>query len=72
MFQILLEAKKHLHMTPSWQFIIFSYNEHNVEKAKQMAFDNGLGFIEVQSSRWLGQDDPLMPKSQKYRLDTKR
>jgi MoaA/NifB/PqqE/SkfB family radical SAM enzyme len=72
MFQILLEAKKHLHLTPSWQFIIFSYNEHNVEKAKQMAFDNGLGFIEVQSSRWSSKDDPLIPKSQKYRLDTKR
>ena len=37
-----------------------------------MAFDHGLGFIEIQSSRWLSKDDPLMPKSQRYRLDSKR
>lgn len=72
MFQILLEAKKHLHITPSWQYIIFSYNEHNVEKAKQMATEHGVGFIEIQSSRWLSKNDPLMPKSQKYRLNSKR
>ena len=36
LFEVAKEAKKHLKQTPSWQFIVFSYNEHNLEKAKQI------------------------------------
>ena len=40
---------------------MFSYNEHNLEKAK-MAVDEGLMFIVLHSSRWMSEDDPLRPK----------
>ena len=30
-------AKKILNKPPVWQYIIFKYNEHNIEKAKAMA-----------------------------------
>tara|TARA_X000000368_G_scaffold99585_1_gene76710 strand:- start:3745 stop:4332 length:588 start_codon:yes stop_codon:yes gene_type:complete len=71
LFEVAKEAKKHLKQTPSWQFIVFSYNEHNLEKAKQMAIDEGLMFIVLHSSRWMGEDDPLRPKSKEYNLGYK-
>ena len=71
LFEVAKEAEKHLKQTPSWQFIVFSYNEHNLEKAKQMAIDEGLMFIVLHSSRWMGEDDPLRPKSKEYNLGYK-
>jgi len=71
LYEVMLEAKKHLKQTPSWQFIVFSYNEHNLEEAKQMAIDEGLMFIVLHSSRWMGEDDPLRPKSKEYNLGYK-
>ncbi len=71
LYKVMLEAKKHLQQTPSWQFIVFSYNEHNLEKAKQMAIDEGLMFIVLHSSRWMGEDDPLRPKEKEYNLGYK-
>ena len=71
LYEVMLEAKKHLKQTPSWQFIVFSYNEHNLEKAKQMAIDEGLMFIVLHSSRWMGENDPLRPKEKEYNLGYK-
>ena len=71
MFEVAKEAKKHLKQTPSWQYIVFSYNEHNLEKAKQMAIDEGLMFIVLHSSRWMNEDDPLRPKQKEYNLGYK-
>ena len=71
LYRVILEAKKHLKQTPSWQFIVFSYNEHNLEKAKKMAVDEGLMFIVLHSSRWMGEDDPLRPKEKEYNLGYK-
>jgi MoaA/NifB/PqqE/SkfB family radical SAM enzyme len=67
LFNIMLESKNHLNNTPYWQFIIFSYNEKSLDKAKKMAADNGLMFITTQSSRWNSKDDPYRP-SEKYKL----
>ena len=33
------------------------YNQDHIEEAKQMAIDNQLGFIILQSSRWLDDND---------------
>ncbi len=44
-----------------WQYIVFKYNENDIEEAKQMAKDNGIKFMILESSRWLGEDDPLRP-----------
>ena len=51
-----------LKKTPIWQYIIFKYNEHNIEKAKAMADKHDLTFLLVQSSRWKGDEDYLKPK----------
>ena len=62
LFKMMLEAKKYLKKRPIWQYIVFNYNEHNIEKAKAMADKHDLPFLLIQSSRWEGDDDYLKPK----------
>ena len=75
LYDIMLEAKKHLLEKKQilWQYIVFKYNEHNIEKAKEMAQRDGIYFLTIQSSRWRkrdGKDDPLKP-SDRYALKNK-
>ena len=58
----MLEARKYLKQKPHWQYIIFGYNENNVDKAIQIAKDNNLVMILLNTSRWQSLNDPLMPK----------
>ena len=77
LYDIMLEARKHLlHKRQIlWQYIVFKYNEHNIEKAKEMAKRDGIYFLMIQSSRWRkrdGTDDPLKPSDEyslKNRMD---
>ena len=62
LFRMMLEAKKILNKPPVWQYIIFKYNEHNIEKAKAMADKHDLTLLLLQSSRWKGDEDYLKPK----------
>jgi len=65
LYDIMLEAKKYIKGKIYWQYIIFNYNEDNIEKAKEMARRDGLSFFLIHSSRWR-KNDPLIP-SLKYR-----
>ena len=72
LYDIMLEAKKYLLNKRQilWQYIVFKYNEDNIEKAKEMAKRDGIYFLMIQSSRWRKRDgevDPLKP-SDKYSL----
>ena len=53
-----------------WQYIVFNYNENNIEEARQMAKDNNLIF-EVQKSSRFWEGDHLMPKNKKYYIKRK-
>ena len=53
-----------------WQYIVFNYNENNIEEARQMAKDNNLIF-EVQKSSRFWEGDHLMPKNEKYYIKRK-
>jgi|TARA_B110000858_G_scaffold26279_1_gene27360 MoaA/NifB/PqqE/SkfB family radical SAM enzyme len=53
-----------------WQYLIFSYNENDIEEAKQMAKDNNL-ILELQKSSRFWKDDPLMPKNKDYYIERK-
>ena len=44
-----------------WQYIVFSYNENDIDEARKMAEDNGIDFMLLESSRWYTEDDPLRP-----------
>ncbi len=72
LFKVMVESKKYLNKPPCWQFIIFSYNEHNIEKARTMALKHQVQFMLVQSSRWLDENDPLIPKSSLFKLNYKK
>lgn len=61
LFDIMIEAKKYLTTKPKWQYIIFRYNENHIEQAKQMAVDNDIPIIIVNSSRWWSDDDIYRP-----------
>ena len=69
-FQVMLEGKKILTKAPSWQYIVFKYNENNQRQAHRMAKENGLGFVIMKSSRWLPKGDPYLPTSKKNRLES--
>ena len=43
------------------QCIVFSFNEHHIDKVQKHATDAGIRFLKLYSSRWRG-DDPLQPK----------
>lgn len=71
LFNIMVESKKYLRKTPIWQYIVFSYNENHVEQAQKLAQDSGVKFLVLQSSRWLDDNDPYKPKSERFALDAK-
>ena len=70
LFNIMLESKKYLKKLPVWQLIVFSYNENNIEKCKQLAEKEDVIIKILQSSRWL-KDDLLKPKNSEYLMKSK-
>lgn len=70
LFNIMLESKKYLSTKPRWQYIVFSYNESNIEKARNIAQQEGIFFCLLQSARWNSHNDELIP-SEKYAMSKK-
>ena len=66
LFNIMLMSKDYLNLKPVWQFIIFSYNENNIDKAREIAEKNDIIFMTLQSARWIDKNDPLIPKNKTY------
>ncbi len=69
LFDIMIESLKHLENTPTWQYIIFSYNEDHIEQARKLAKENGVRFMTLNSSRWINNNDPLKPKKKGLSLN---
>jgi MoaA/NifB/PqqE/SkfB family radical SAM enzyme len=61
LFKIMLESKKYLTTKPVWQYIIFKYNQDHVDTALEMARENKINFLIVNSSRWKDSNDYLTP-----------
>ena len=57
-------------LTVKWQYIIFSYNENDIEEARKMAKDNNI-ILELQKSSRFWEDDPLMPENKDYYIERK-
>lgn len=70
LFNVMLESKKYLNLKPKWQYIVFKYNENHVDEAISLAAEVDVNFYILQSSRWISDDDPLMP-SEKYKMSLK-
>jgi MoaA/NifB/PqqE/SkfB family radical SAM enzyme len=52
-----------------WQYIVFNYNENNIEEARQIAKDNDIHFDLILSGRW-GIEDKYKPKNPKHYLNS--
>ena len=61
LFKIMLEAKNHLKTKPVWQYIVFKYNENDMEEAKDLAKKVDVNLLFIYSSRYEEKDDPLSP-----------
>jgi len=61
LFDIMVEAKNYLLTKPIWQYIIFLYNQDNIDAAVNLAKKHGLDFKIINSARWSNDDDPLKP-----------
>ena len=57
----MLLSKIHVKRTV-WQYIIFNYNEDDLDEAKEMADKVNIEFLPLMSSRYTD-DDPLKPSS---------
>jgi MoaA/NifB/PqqE/SkfB family radical SAM enzyme len=67
LFRVMKEATKILYKKPMWQYIVFNYNENDIDTCKQMARDIGVDFYVMKSGRWQNdENDPLLP-SKKWR-----
>jgi hypothetical protein len=64
----MVESKKYLVNKPVWQYIVFSYNEDSINAAIALAKEAGVRFYLLQSSRWNGDDDWLMPTKTEYKM----
>lgn len=60
LFDVMVMASKIINNV-FWQYIVFKYNEENIDKAKQMALDNNIIFELNLSSRWEKPYDPFKP-----------
>tara|TARA_Y100000296_G_scaffold79001_1_gene102424 strand:- start:924 stop:1592 length:669 start_codon:yes stop_codon:yes gene_type:complete len=54
-----------------WQYIVFNYNENDIEEARKMAKDNGINFDVVYSGRW-SLEDKFKPKNPKFYVNSDR
>lgn len=68
LFEVVKIAAKILKQKPVWQYIVFSYNENDINEAHQLAMNIGADFTIINSSRWTGENDPLRPKTPEYSL----
>ena len=48
-----------------WQYIVFKYNQNDIDTAKKIAIDNNIEFKLSYSSRWDGEMSKLKP-DEKY------
>ena len=71
LFDIMIESKKYLIHDPTWQYIIFRYNENHIEQAKQIANDIDVNILFINSSRWRNNNDIYRPTNQKLSFDPK-
>ena len=69
LFNIMKESVKYLRTKPVWQYIVFRYNQNDIDEAIKLADSIGVNFYKLISSRWRGPNDPLKPTTETLRLD---
>ena len=65
LFEVMKEATKIMQEEIIWQYIVFSYNEDRIEKAKQMAKEIGVVF-KLNHTKRFGKQEWLKPNNDVY------
>jgi MoaA/NifB/PqqE/SkfB family radical SAM enzyme len=65
LFKTMLESKKYLNTRPIWQYIVFKYNENDIEEAKALAKKVNVRLLFIYSGRY-DKNDLLKPSSKFY------
>tara|TARA_A100001011_G_scaffold395351_1_gene490071 strand:+ start:348 stop:1334 length:987 start_codon:yes stop_codon:yes gene_type:complete len=60
LFEAMKLARK-MGLKPVWQYIIFKYNQDNIDEARKIAKDLDIEIKILRSKRFSGPDDPLKP-----------
>jgi MoaA/NifB/PqqE/SkfB family radical SAM enzyme len=68
LFNIMKKSVEYLNHKPTWQYIIFKYNENDIDEAISLAKSINVNFYTVKSSRWTDEEDPYMPNNIQNRL----
>ena len=71
LFNIMIKSKRYLIHKPTWQYIIFKYNQDHIEQAKQIANDNDIPIMFINSSRWWSNNDSYRPTIPELSFDKK-
>lgn len=69
LFNVMKESVNYLKVKPTWQYIVFKYNQNDIDEAIKMADSIGVNFYKLISSRWRGSNDPYKPTLDEYRLE---
>lgn len=65
LFDIMTVSTTYLKHKPFWQYILFRYNENDVDIALKLAKDNNINFLLINSARYRNADDVLIPTTKK-------
>ena len=65
-FLKIVEISKEYKCVLSWIFIVFRFNEHQIEDVKMLANKIGINLTLRKSARWYSKDDPLMPLNKEW------
>ena len=71
LFNIMIESAKYLRQKPIWQYIIFDYNENDIEEALRLSNLHKVEFKLIMSSRW-DKNNYLKPQVNDYSLLNER
>jgi MoaA/NifB/PqqE/SkfB family radical SAM enzyme len=61
--EILSMAKNKYGIQSVWTFIPMKFNEHQIQKAGELALSKNITFMVKKSNRWWNPDDPHLPKN---------
>ena len=64
LFEVMVEATKHLKSKPVWQYIVFKYNENDIDEAMLLADKHDIKFMLVDTNRY--GDPALRPSDEKW------
>lgn len=53
-----------------WQYIIFGYNEHEIDRAKEIAEEEDFSLLFVNTNRGFNPDNPWLRKNVNFKLDS--